>query len=118
MKLIFELDAPEGSVEAVKECVAMTLERFGDIRLVEVTETGPEQMRMKENSNAKIIEIHSNGVPLLVNLRHVELAAEEDGRSIITVHDVGLPVDEPYPKLRTIIASTQGGLPMEPTNPY
>lgn len=54
IKLIFELDAPDGSVEAVKECVAMTLERFGDIRLVEVTETRPEQMRMEESNNAKI----------------------------------------------------------------
>lgn len=44
--LTFRVDAQEGAVLAVKEALAMLLEQWGDVRLVEVRETGPEQMRI------------------------------------------------------------------------
>lgn len=66
----------------------------------------------------KFIEVHSDGMPMLVNLRHVEGVIADGGHSVLLVHGSTQEVDEPYPKLRTIIASTQGGLPMEPTKPY
>lgn len=44
--LTFRVDAQEGAVLEVKEALAMLLEQWGDVRLVEVRETGPEQMRI------------------------------------------------------------------------
>lgn len=46
IRLVFELDAPEGYVQAVKEHLEMYMERCGDMRLVSVTEIKPEQMRI------------------------------------------------------------------------
>ena len=47
VRLVFELDAPTNSAEWVKEDISMHLERWGDIRLVEVTEVLPEQMKIE-----------------------------------------------------------------------
>lgn len=44
--LTFRVDAQAGAVPEVKEALAMLLEQWGDVRLVEVRETGPEQMRI------------------------------------------------------------------------
>lgn len=44
--LMFRVDAQEGAVPEVKETLAMFLEQWGDVRLVEVRETGPVQMRI------------------------------------------------------------------------
>ena len=41
-----QVDAPVGMAQGVKEALAMYLERFGDARVVSVTETAPEQMRI------------------------------------------------------------------------
>lgn len=42
-----QVDAPEWQAQAVKESLAMYLERFGDAKVVKITETSPEQMRIK-----------------------------------------------------------------------
>lgn len=43
--LTFEVDAPDGSAEWVKESIAMALERWGDVRLVAVKEKS-DQLRI------------------------------------------------------------------------
>ena len=40
------VDAPPGQAIGVKEHLAMCLERYGDTRVVEIRETGAEQMRI------------------------------------------------------------------------
>jgi len=44
--LIFRVEAPEGALPGVKEALAMLLEQWGDVRLVEARERAPEQMRI------------------------------------------------------------------------
>lgn len=41
------VNAPLGMAQAVKECLAMELERFGDCRVVDVRETQNEQLRLE-----------------------------------------------------------------------
>ena len=41
-----QVDAPPGQAIGVKEHRAMCLERYGDTRVVEIRETGVEQMRI------------------------------------------------------------------------
>lgn len=40
-----EVKAPPGSAQAVKEALAMYLERYGDTRVVSIKEDLPEQLR-------------------------------------------------------------------------
>ena len=42
-----KVDAPLGQALAVKECLAMELERFGDVRGCMVREEWPEQRRLE-----------------------------------------------------------------------
>lgn len=42
-----QVDAPSGQAIGIKEDLAMYLERFGDAKVVKITETSPEQMRIK-----------------------------------------------------------------------
>ena len=51
VRLVFELDAPTNSAEWVKEHLSMYLERWGDIRLVDVQEVLPQQMEIGESKN-------------------------------------------------------------------
>ena len=46
--LRFEVDAPEYAVQGIKECLAMAMERYGDVRLasVEVAQDTPQQMSL------------------------------------------------------------------------
>lgn len=41
-----QVERPPGQAIGVKEQVAMALEHIGDVRVVSVTETGPEQIRI------------------------------------------------------------------------
>lgn len=43
LRLTIEVDAPTGTAQAVKEHLAMELERFGDTRVVAVEEIEYEQ---------------------------------------------------------------------------
>nr|DAQ29293.1 MAG TPA: hypothetical protein [Caudoviricetes sp.] len=47
MTIVIQVDAPPGQAIGVKEHLAMCLERYGDMRVVEIRETGAEQMRME-----------------------------------------------------------------------
>lgn len=40
------VDAPEGQAIGIKEDLAMYLERFGDVRVVDIKEELPEQMEI------------------------------------------------------------------------
>ena len=44
--ITIEVNAPPGQAIGVKEDLAMYLERFGDARVVEITERGAEQTRI------------------------------------------------------------------------
>lgn len=41
-----EVDAPEYAIQGIKECLAMELERFGDVRLVSVDTAQPSAQQM------------------------------------------------------------------------
>lgn len=44
LTITIQVNAPEGSAQAVKEALAMYLERFGDTRVIRIDETKPEQL--------------------------------------------------------------------------
>lgn len=44
--LTFQADCAAWHIPAIKEAVAMLLEQWGDVRLTEVRETVPEQLRI------------------------------------------------------------------------
>lgn len=46
LRIVIDVDAEVDTAQGVKEKLAMDLERFGDVRVVEVREIKPEQMRM------------------------------------------------------------------------
>lgn len=46
MTIIVQVDRPAGQAIGVKEDLAMYCEKFGDTRVVSVTEIHPEQMRL------------------------------------------------------------------------
>jgi len=46
LRIVIEVDAPEGQAIGVKEDLAAYLEQFGDARVIAVTEDAPEQLRM------------------------------------------------------------------------
>lgn len=43
IRVVIDVAVPEGLALAVKEQLAMLLERYGDTRVVSVTPTGPEK---------------------------------------------------------------------------
>lgn len=45
--VVIRVDAPVGQAIGVKEQIAMCLERFGDAKVVLVTEKEPEQMELE-----------------------------------------------------------------------
>ena len=46
LTVVIQVDAPPGQAIGVKEHLAMCLELYGDTRVVEIRETGAEQMRI------------------------------------------------------------------------
>lgn len=46
LTIVLQVDRPAGQAIGIKEQVAMALEHIGDVRVVSVTETRPEQMRI------------------------------------------------------------------------
>ena len=46
LPIVIQVDAPPGQAIGLKEHLAMCLERYGDTRVVEIRETGAEQMRI------------------------------------------------------------------------
>ena len=47
LTITIQVNAPQGAAQGVKEALAMWLERFGDARVVSVTEDEPEQMSLR-----------------------------------------------------------------------
>lgn len=45
--ILVEVNRPMGQAIGIKEDLAMYCEKFGDARVVSVTETHPEQLRME-----------------------------------------------------------------------
>lgn len=48
LTIVVQVDRPPGQAIGVKEQVAMALECIGDVRVVSVMETQPEQLRIEE----------------------------------------------------------------------
>ena len=46
LRIVIEVDAPGKTVQGVKEALAMDCEKYGDVRVVEVTEIVPQQRRL------------------------------------------------------------------------
>ncbi len=46
LTIVCQVDRPTGQAIGVKEQVAMALEQIGDVRVVSITETCPEQIRI------------------------------------------------------------------------
>ena len=46
LTIVLQVDRPSGQAIGVKEQVAMALEQIGDVRVVSVTETLPEQIKL------------------------------------------------------------------------
>lgn len=46
LTIVAEVNAPSWAAQGVKEHLAMCLEQFGDVRIVEIRENLPEQMTM------------------------------------------------------------------------
>lgn len=46
LTITIQVNAPPDAAQSVKEALAMWLERFGDARVVSVTEDEPEQMQI------------------------------------------------------------------------
>ena len=47
LRIVINVDAETEDAQGVKEKLAVDLERFGDVRVVEVREIPAEQMRME-----------------------------------------------------------------------
>lgn len=47
LTIVVQVDRPSGQAIGVKEQVAMALEQIGDVRVVSVTDTYPEQMKIE-----------------------------------------------------------------------
>ena len=46
LRIVLDVDAPLGHAIGVKEAIAMDMEKYGDVRVVSVTETGGEQISL------------------------------------------------------------------------
>ena len=46
MTVTVRVDAPPGTVQGVKEALAMFLEKYGDVRMATVQEDAPEQIKI------------------------------------------------------------------------
>lgn len=46
--ITLQVNAPQGSIQAVKETLAMYVERFGDTRIISVKEELPQQIGMDQ----------------------------------------------------------------------
>lgn len=47
LTIVLQVDRPTGQAIGAKEQVAMALEQIGDVRVVSVTETHPEQIKFE-----------------------------------------------------------------------
>ena len=47
MRIVVEVDRPTGQAIGIKEALAMYLEQFGDVRVLEIKEVPVEQMKLE-----------------------------------------------------------------------
>jgi len=46
LRIVLEVDAPLGHAIGIKEALAMDAEKYGDVRVISVTELGNEQLQL------------------------------------------------------------------------
>lgn len=49
LTITIQVNAPQGSAQAVKEALAMYLERYGDTKVIRIDETKPEQLSFHQS---------------------------------------------------------------------
>lgn len=49
LTITIQVNAPPGQAIGIKEALAMHLERFGDTRVVSITEKLPEQLQLEDS---------------------------------------------------------------------
>ena len=57
MRIVIDVDAPNGMAQGIKEALAMYLERYGDARVVSVTEPKIEQLRIGGTGNDRTADV-------------------------------------------------------------
>jgi len=67
---------------------------------------------------AKFIEVHQDGLPLLVNIDRMRKVELDGKRAMIVFDNDWFSVDESYDQLRLMIGSAQGGIPMDQSKAY
>lgn len=50
LTITIKVNAPAGQAIGIKEHLAMMLERFGDVRVIDIREESPEQMKIGEKA--------------------------------------------------------------------
>lgn len=68
----------------------------------------------------KFIELHTSGKAFMVNLEQVLRVSPENPGSVAITDVRGFTVwpDESYDQIRKLIATAQGGIPMQPSEMY
>lgn len=67
---------------------------------------------------AKFIEVHQDGLPLLVNIDRMRKVDINGKKAMIVFDNDWFAVDEAYEQLRLMISSAQGGIPMDQSKAY
>lgn len=68
---------------------------------------------------AKFIEVHADGVEMLVNLDHVQLVGSNSkGGTVLFIDNDKNYIDENYEQIRIMIGEAQGGIPLEQGRNY
>lgn len=68
---------------------------------------------------AKFIEVHKDGIPVLVNLDKVDSISYLDGKgAYLVMYSDFQYVDEKYEKLKMMVGEAQGGIPLDPSKMY
>ena len=67
---------------------------------------------------AKFVEVHANNEAFLLNIENVNYIMRHGNRCAFSSNGLIMDLDESYDKIKTLIGSAQGGIPMEPGRMY
>ncbi len=87
LTIVIQVDAPPGQAIGVKEHLAMCLERYGDTRVVEIRETGAEQMRMEGEKQHELPWMQMAGRDVAAGGRILQHSAAVQGLSHHALHN-------------------------------
>lgn len=67
---------------------------------------------------AKFVEVHANNEEFLLNIESVNYIVRHGHRCAFYGNGLMMDLDESYDKIKTLIGTAQGGIPMEPGRMY